>query len=122
MRLIVLIKVLHTVIWAVLAGSIVMLPVAAAYRRFRWVAILTVLVLLECVVLAFDRGRCPLTDLARHFTADRADNFDIYLPNWLARHNKVIFGGWFVVGEMVVLRYWLEEKCNRRLRTGDRRG
>jgi hypothetical protein len=23
---------------------------------------------------------------------DRADNFDIYLPVWLARHNKVIFG------------------------------
>jgi len=90
------IRLLHTVIWMILAGSIVVLPVAGVLRRFRWAAILTALVLLECGVLAANGGRCPLSDLARHFTADRADNFDIYLPNWLARHNKSIFGALFV--------------------------
>src|SRR6266699_3951165 len=93
------IKLLHTVIWAVLAGSIVALPLAGVLRRFRWAAILTGLVLLECGVLAVNPGRCPLSDLAKQFTADRADNFDIYLPNWLAQHNKGIFGVLFIAGE-----------------------
>jgi hypothetical protein len=104
------IKLLHTVIWAILAGSIVVLPLAGVLRRFRWAAIITGLVVLECGVLAVNRGRCPLSDVAQQFTADRAANFDIYLPNWLARHNKVVFGVLFIAGELVVLGYWLRDK------------
>ena len=47
--------------------------------------------------------RCPLTGVAARYTVDRRDNFDIYLPEWLARHNKLIFGGLFVVGIALVL-------------------
>jgi hypothetical protein len=104
------IKLVHTLIWAFMAGCIMTLPVVAVLRRFRWAAILSGLVLVECGVLAVNGGRCPLTDLAARFTSDRADNFDIYLPNWLAQHNKVIFGLLFVVGELVVLGYWLAER------------
>jgi pimeloyl-ACP methyl ester carboxylesterase len=78
--------------------------------RLRWAAILSVIVLLECGVLAVDGGRCPLTDLAARFTADRNPNFDIYLPNWLAEHNKVVFGWLFVAGELVVVGCWLRER------------
>jgi hypothetical protein len=46
------IKLLHAVIWAFLAVTILALPVAGVLRRFRWAAILTVIVLLECGVLA----------------------------------------------------------------------
>ena len=101
------IKLLHTAIWAVLAGSIVALPVAGLLRRFRWAATITVVILLECGVLAGNGGRCPLTDLAAQYSADRRANFDIYLPNWLAEHNKVIFGMLFVIGELIVVGYWL---------------
>jgi hypothetical protein len=101
------IKLLHTVVWAILAGCIVVLPFAGMMRRFRWAAILTGLVLLECGVLAVNGGRCPLSDLAARFTDSRSDNFDIYLPNWLAQYNKVIFGVLFVAGELVVLGYWV---------------
>ena len=106
--MLVAIKLAHTLIWAVLAGCIVALPLLGFLRRFRWAAILTALILLECAVLAANHGRCPLTDLARHFTADRADNFDIYLPNWLARYNKSIFGTLFAVGELVVVACWFK--------------
>lgn len=34
-------------------------------------------------------------------------DFDIYLPNWLARRNKLIFGALFVAGELFVLGCWL---------------
>lgn len=100
------IKLLHTVIWAFMAASIIALPFLAVLRRFRWAAILTVIVLLECIVLAANRGRCPLTDLAARYTDERASNFDIYLPNSLASHNKTIFGTLFVVNELIVLWCW----------------
>ena len=57
-----------------------------------------------------------LSDLAARFTDDRAHNFDIYLPNWLAQHNKVIFGALFVAGELVVLGCWLRERYQLRRR------
>lgn len=100
------IKLLHTLVWAIMAGSILALPVTALLERFNAAIILTVIILAECGVLAFNEGRCPLTGLAARFTSDQADNFDIYLPNWLARHNKLIFGTLFVVNELFVLRCW----------------
>ncbi|MFY9844948.1 MAG: hypothetical protein WBV41_13315 [Terriglobales bacterium] len=102
------IKLLHTAIWALLAASILALPVAGMLRRFRWAAILTMIVLLECAVLAANGGRCPLSDLAARYTVDRGSNFDICLPNWLANHNKTIFGTLFVVNELIVLWCWLK--------------
>jgi len=74
--------------------------------RFRWAAILSGIVILECAVLAINRWRCPLTDLAARYTEDRAANFDIYLPLWLARHNQGIFGIIFVLAEVFVLGLW----------------
>lgn len=49
------------------------------------------LVLLEGVILAFFRWNCPLSLLARRYTSSKKDNFDIYLPNWLAKHTKTIY-------------------------------
>ena len=107
------IKLLHTVIWAFLAGSILALPLAGVLRRFRLAAILSLIVLLECGVLAVNGGRCPLSDLAARYTDERASNFDIYLPSWLAQHNKIIFGAIFVAGELVVVGNWLRgEVCH----------
>ncbi len=100
------IKLLHTAVWLFFVGCIVAIPLAGAWRQFRWAAILTGLVLVECAVLAVNRGRCPLTDLAGRYTKDRTDNFDIYLPLWLARWNKVIFGTLFVFGGGFVLGRW----------------
>ena len=101
------IKLVHTAVWALLAGCILALPFAAIMRQFRWALILTVIVICECAVPAANRGRCPLTDWAARFTDDRGHNFDIYLPNWLARYNKAIFGTLFGLNELIVLWYWL---------------
>jgi len=40
--------------------------------------------------------------------AETADNFDIYLPNWVARHNKTIFGTLFIINQLFVLWCWLK--------------
>jgi hypothetical protein len=100
------IKVLHTAVWAFFAACIMYLPIAAFRHQFRVVLMLTALVLVECAVLACNRGHCPLTDIAARYTTSRADNFDIYLPVWLASHNKQIFGALFVVGEAMALWQW----------------
>jgi len=100
------IKLLHTAIWAVMAASILALPWLAWFRRFRWAFGLTLLVIGECLVVAVNGGRCPLTNIAARYTDDRACNFDIYLPLWLACYNKRIFGSLFVVGELIVGWRW----------------
>ncbi len=101
------IKLLHTAIWAIMAASIVAVPWAAWFGQFRLAFGMTLLVLGECLVLALNGGRCPLTDIAARYTAERTDNFDIYLPLWLARHNKRIFGVLFAAGELVLLWQWV---------------
>jgi len=100
------IKLLHTAIWAVMAASILALPWAGWVGQFHWAFGLTLLILGECLALGLNRGRCPLTDVAARYTDDRADNFDIYLPLWLARYNKIILGFLFVAGELIVLWQW----------------
>jgi hypothetical protein len=100
------IRLLHTAIWAVMAGSILTLPWLAWLGKFRWAFGLTLLIVGECVVLAVNGGRCPLTDIAARYTDNRACNFDIYLPLWLACNNKSIFGFLFVVGEVIVVWRW----------------
>ena len=100
------IKLLHTAVWSFFAGCIVAIPVVGAQGYYMWAAVLIGQVLIECGVLAANRGRCPLTDVAARHTEQRTANFDIYLPEWLARHNKTIFGTLFVGGALFVLARW----------------
>ena len=101
-----MVKVVHTIAWAVFAGCIVALPVAAWQRRFDIAWILIGLVTVEVLILLANGFRCPLTAVAARYTDDRRDNFDIYLPLWLARYNKQIFGTLFVVGVIYTLLQW----------------
>ena len=113
-----LIKLVHTVVWAVFAGAIFVLPWFIAKRQWRWVAWLGGLVALECVVVAMNGMRCPLTVVAARYTTVRVDNFDIYLPVWLARWNKTIFGTLYALelvwGGSLWFRAEIEEKRRTR--------
>lgn len=100
------VKTTHTLVWAVFASAILAIPVVTAIGELRWAAWLSALVFVEVAVLAVNRMRCPLTDIATRYTEDRADNFDIFLPLWLARHNKLIFGSLFAAAELFLLSRW----------------
>lgn len=100
------IKCLHTFAWAVFAGAIILIPLATLSSRFSTALWLSMLVWLEVGVLAANRWRCPLTDLAARHTIDRQDNFDIFLPLWLARWNKTIFGTLFVLAQLHLWWRW----------------
>jgi hypothetical protein len=41
------------------------------------------------------------------YADDRRANFDIYLPEWLARHNKGIFGSLYLAGVVLLAVRWI---------------
>lgn len=102
-----MIKVFHTLVWALFAGAILAIPVATWRSEFAWVAGLIALVLVEVAILAANGMRCPLTAIAARYTEDRRANFDIYLPLWLAANNKQVFGVLFVAGLLFALFSWI---------------
>ena len=102
-----LIKLLHTLVWTFFVACIVALPFATASGRLEWALALALVVLGETLVLALNAGRCPMTGWAARYTEDRRANFDIYLPEWLARHNKWIFGGLYCAGVVHLVVCWL---------------
>lgn len=106
-RMLWLIRLLHTAIWAVFAGSILLIPVATAVGDLRLGLWLSLFVCIEVVVLLVNGMRCPLTDLAGRYTEERPDGFDILLPPWLARNNKLIFGTLWVAAEAFLVARWL---------------
>jgi hypothetical protein len=102
-----LIKLLHTLVWALFAGCILLLPALAWRGRYGAAVWLIAIVMVEVVVLLANGWGCPLTRVAARYTDDRRDNFDIYLPLWLARYNKLVFGWLFVAGLLLTLLKWL---------------
>ena len=101
------IKLIHTFAWTVFASAIVAIPLVTMRGALGWAVGLSALVWMEILVLSVSGMRCPLTGLAEHYTDDRSDNFDIFLPNRLARNNKLIFGSLFTVAELFLLYRWL---------------
>lgn len=97
------VKLLHTLVWAIMAAAVfyvLFCGLTGAGGRLLWLSV--GLILLETAVLLFNGWRCPLTGMAALYTSPSGDNFDIYLPAWLARHNKTIFGGLFLLGLALV--------------------
>ena len=100
------VKLFHTVVWAFFAGCIVALPLVATARHFQFALLLIGVVGLEVLVLLVNGFKCPLTGIAEDYTDERQDNFDIYLPLWLARYNKHIFGALYVLGMIYTVVLW----------------
>ncbi len=101
------VKLLHTGAWACFAGCILAIPVLGFIRRYEAALALIGIVLAEVIILVVNGLRCPLTAVAARYTDDRRDNFDIYLPLWIARNNKFIFGLLFLLGALYVAVRWL---------------
>ena len=99
-----IIKTAHTVIWAVLVGLIfyiVYSGITGKITLLTWIAIASIV--FEGIILAIFKLYCPLTVWARKYSDSTRDNFDIYLPNWLARHNKLIFTSIYIFGVILVI-------------------
>ncbi len=105
------IKTVHTLVWVFFVLCILAIPVMAWRGDYSLTVFFFAFVAIEIVVLALNRWRCPLTPLAARFTSSRLPNFDIYLPRWLARWNKQIFGALYAAGTVFALALWFVQKA-----------
>lgn len=88
----ILVKLLHTMVWLFFNVVIFYMLYAVISNKIDiWLWIGYGLVLLEGLVLLLFRFFCPLTLIARKYSDSTKDNFDIYLPNWLAKYTKLIY-------------------------------
>lgn len=98
------IKLIHTIIWAFFVFVIFYIlysGITNSVNTFTWIGI--GLIIGEGFILLVFKMFCPLTIIARNYSNSQKDNFDIFLPNWLAKHNKLIFTSIFIVGLIIVL-------------------
>lgn len=87
------IKLLHTAVWLFMNVVIFYVLYAVLTGRIdRWLWIGLSVIGLECLVLLIFKMACPLTLVARRYSSSQLPNFDIYLPLWLAKYNKHIYG------------------------------
>ncbi len=99
-----LIKILHTSIWAVMASMIVYILIAGIFNIQNLLVYISIATILgESLVLLFFKWHCPLTLVAYKYTKNHEDGFDIFLPKFVARNNKTIFSIIFVIGLALVV-------------------
>ena len=101
------IKTVHTLVWIFFVLCIFAIPVMSWRGNDGLAALFVAIVAIEVAVLALNKWRCPMTPLAARFTQNRTPNFDIYLPPWLARYNKQIFGSIYAAGTVFAFVMWL---------------
>jgi hypothetical protein len=87
-----MIKTAHTLIWVFFNVVLFYMAYAVIVNRidkFVWIGMGCIVV--EWIVLLYFHWQCPFTILARKYSDSTKDNFDIYIPNWLAKYNKPIY-------------------------------
>lgn len=92
------IKTVHTIIWLffnIVFFYMVYAVIVNKIDKYVWIGMS--LFALEIIVLLVFKSKCPLTIIARRYSNSAKDNFDIYLPNWLAKNNKVIYSVFLIV-------------------------
>ncbi len=86
------IKIIHTLIWIFFNVVIFYMLYAVLVNKIDiWLWAGYGLFVLEGITLLAFKFFCPLTVMARKYSDSTKANFDIYLPNWLAKHNKLIY-------------------------------
>lgn len=101
------IKLVHTAVWAFFVACILAIPLFTATSQFGRAALFVAIVGGEVGVLVLNRLQCPLTAVAARYTNDRRPNFDIYLPECVARNNKQVFGTLYALAVAFLLVRWL---------------
>lgn len=103
-----IIKTAHTLVWIIMVSACFYILYAGLTNTFDLILVISIILLtLETLVLILNKWTCPFTPLAQKYTTEKSHNFDIYIPSWLAKYNKLIFGIIFAVGIMLVIFNWI---------------
>ena len=112
------IKALHTIIWVFFNVVIFYLLYAVIIDKIdKYVWICLGLIILEGLILLAFKSICPITIIARKYSASEKSNFDIYLPNWLAKYNKVIYNNSVYCGDYFSISFSVKQMHFRRQRS-----
>ena len=98
MSKLILIKIIHTIIWVFFNVVLFYMAYAVIVNKIDklvWIGV--ALIVLEGVVLLIFSKMCPLTIIARKYSDSTKNNFNIYLPDWLAKYNKLIYTTFFII-------------------------
>ena len=100
----IVVKTLHTLVWIFFNVVIFYFLYAVIVDNIdKWAWICLGLIGAEtCILLAFGNV-CPITLVAKNYSQSSKDNFDIYLPNWLARYNKLIYSAIVIIGIAILI-------------------
>ena len=93
-----LIKIIHTIVWIFFNVVLFYMAYAVIVNKIDklvWIGV--ALIVLEGLVLLTFSKMCPLTIIARKYSDSTKNNFDIYLPDWLAKYNKLIYTTFFII-------------------------
>ncbi|MEO8514604.1 MAG: hypothetical protein ABI543_13670 [Ignavibacteria bacterium] len=100
----ILVKTLHTIIWVFFNVVIFYLLYAVIANKIdRWVWICIGLIIIEMIILIIFKSICPITLIAKKYSDSGNANFDIYLPNWLAKYNKAIYSVIVLIAIIILL-------------------
>ena len=103
------VKLIHTIIWVgynVVIFYMLWLVLTGQLTPMLWAGY--ILVSIEGLVLLYFKFTCPLTLVARQYTTDARANFDIFLPEWLAKYTQRIYTSIMIVILLITLYQLLE--------------
>jgi hypothetical protein len=99
-----LIKIIHTVVWVFFNVVIFYLFFAVVTNKIdKWFWLGLGSFALEGIVLLIYKNNCPLTIVARQYSSSQNNNFDIYLPEWLAKYNKTIYSSFLGIIILILM-------------------
>ena len=92
MNIVTFIKTIHTVIWWIMTISVFYIGFSVFHMQFDKLFFVSMLLItVEIIVILLNSWKCPLTAVARRYTDEQSANFDIFLPELIAKYNKEIF-------------------------------
>lgn len=106
-RRLAIIRAVHTAIYLVNAGAILVIDYAGLTGRTGpWLPVALGLAAIEVVVFVGSGMRCPLTAVAVRYGASHGTVFDTFLPEALTRNTLRIFVPLLLVGLLLLGARW----------------
>jgi hypothetical protein len=88
-----LIRTFHTIIYIIVAVSVIFLLVSALLGYFGPMLIVALVCIgIEVIVFVASGMKCPLTDLAKKYGAEKGYVFDTFLPESITKYTFRFFG------------------------------
>ena len=98
------IRLVHTIIWVFYVFVIGYILYASISNKINYYLFIAIgLVVMEGMILMIFKWKCPLTVLGYKYSENHEVGFDIFLPKWLAKYNKTIFGTLFFIGILITI-------------------